>query len=78
MRFLIRFFALVIFLIPAAALSQQETIPTIEILSKDDARSLFSMTEEQWRANVRQSVAAGIAQAMGSAGRGCRMSGATG
>ena len=62
---MIRFVAFLILLFPAVALAQQQA-PAIEILSKDDARLLFTMTEEQWQANVRQSVAAGIAQAMGS------------
>jgi hypothetical protein len=44
----------------------QEPSPSIEILSKDDARAMFSMTQEEWVANVRRSVDAGIATAMGT------------
>jgi hypothetical protein len=38
----------------------------LEILSKDDARTLFTMTKEQWVLNVQQAVVAGAAKAMGS------------
>src|SRR3546814_10573040 len=40
--------------------------PTIEILSKDDARAMFAMTKNQWHSNVYQAVSAGMARPMGT------------
>lgn len=62
----------VVLLFPLVAFSQ-EPAPTVEILSKDDARAMFSMTKEQWHANVRQAVAAGMARSMGTSETGFGM-----
>ncbi len=45
----------------------------IEILSKEDARSMFTMSCDQWNENVRQAVAAGISQASGDPESGLSM-----
>lgn len=63
MGFLGRLFALVMVFLPALAFSQ-EASPTIGMLSKDNVQALFSMTQVQWRANVRRTVAAGAGSAM--------------
>src|SRR3546814_21079143 len=52
-------------LLPATAVAQEAT-PTIEILSKDDARAMFAMTKNQWHSNVYQAVSAGMARPMGT------------
>jgi hypothetical protein len=57
--------ALMILLLPTAGAAQEAT-PTIEILSKDDARAMFEMTKEQWHSNVYQAVAAGAVMPMGT------------
>jgi hypothetical protein len=62
MRFLL---ALLTLIFPVRALSQP-IAPAVEILSKEDARTMFSMSREQWLANVRQAVAAGAVKSMGS------------
>jgi hypothetical protein len=51
-----------------------------EILSKDDARAMFAMTEDQWLANVQQAVTSGIAKPIGApeSGVGMAMSTAEG
>ncbi len=63
MRLLGGLFALVMVFLPALALSH-EAPPAIGFLSKDHAQALFSMTQDQWRANVRRTVAAGAGSAM--------------
>src|SRR3546814_358645 len=57
--------ALMMLLLPATAVAQEAT-PTIEILSKDDARAMFAMTKNQWHSNVYQAVSAGMARPMGT------------
>lgn len=65
MRTLTWFIAFIAVLFPLLAFSQG-AVPTVEILSKDDARELFSTTKEQWLARVRLTVAAGMARPMGA------------
>lgn len=64
MRTLTWFIAFITVLFPLLAFSQGAA-PTVEILSKDDARELFSTTKEQWLARVQSTVAAGMARPMG-------------
>ena len=63
MRTLIRLIAFILALVPLVAFSQ-EPPPTIEILSKDDARMMFAMSEDQWLANVQRAVETGAATPM--------------
>lgn len=65
MRALAWFIVFITVLFPLLAFSQG-TAPTVEILSKDDARELFSTTKEQWLARVRLTVTAGMTRPMGA------------
>ncbi len=56
---------LMLLLLPVTVVAQEAT-PTIEILSKDDARAMFAMTKDEWIANLHQAVAAGAATPMGT------------
>lgn len=47
------------------------------ILSKDDARVMFSMSKDQWLANVQQAVTTGVANAMGTPETGLGMATST-
>jgi hypothetical protein len=62
--------ALLALLFPVRTFSQA---PAVEILSKEDARTVFSMSKEQWLANVQQAVVAGAARPMGSRENGIGM-----
>ena len=54
--------ALIVLVNSALGVFSQE----VEILSKDDARELFSMTKDQWYSNVHEAAAAGAAEAVGT------------
>ena len=61
--FLRRLVSLAAVLLPAVAFAQQDA-PAFDLLSKDDAQAMFSMTGDQWQENVRRRVAEGAASAM--------------
>ena len=57
--------ALVAMFLSLTAALAQGGMPDLEILSKNDARSIFAMTRSEWTENVRQAVMAGAATATG-------------
>ena len=57
--------------LPFPVLAQQPT--TFEILSKDDAKATFAMSQQQWNENLRQLVAAGAAVHTGTESSGFGM-----